>query len=92
MSSILITGGNGRTARHLIETLLNQSDCPNLHVLVRPGGAEPLKQAFPLLTQAPHAIIVAAYMDEATLTPAFRNVSMVIHNGPSVHQNEAVRC
>lgn len=92
MPSILITGGNGRTAQHLIETLLNQPDCPNLRVLVRPGGAESLRHAFPLLTEAPHAIIVAEHMDEATLIPAFRNVSMVIHNGPSVHQNEAVRC
>jgi len=89
MPSVLITGGNGRTARHLIEVLLNHPHCPDLRVLVRTGGVEPLKQAFPLLTQPPHAIVLADYMDERTLTPAFRNVSIVIHNGPSVHQQEA---
>ncbi|KAF8583587.1 NAD(P)-binding protein [Ramaria rubella] len=89
-SSVLITGGNGRTARHLVEMFLNHPSCPNLRVLVRHGGVDSLQKAFPLLTQTPHAIVVADYMDEATLTPVFRDVSVVIHNGPSVHQNEAV--
>jgi uncharacterized protein YbjT (DUF2867 family) len=88
---LLITGGNGRTARHLIEHLLTHSNCPTLRVLVRSGGVEPLRQAFPLLSQVPHTIVLAEYMDEMTLTHAFQNVTIVIHNGPSVHQQEAVR-
>jgi uncharacterized protein YbjT (DUF2867 family) len=91
MPVILITGGNGRTARHLIELLLNHPDCPALRVLVRRGGVEPVRQAFPLLTLPPHDILKADYMDERSLTPAFRDATMVIHNGPSVHQQETVR-
>ncbi|KIJ54053.1 hypothetical protein M422DRAFT_42320 [Sphaerobolus stellatus SS14] len=89
MSCVLITGGNGRTARLLIETLLNHPNCPNLRVLVRPGGYDALKQSFPLLTSSPHEIVLADYMDEPTLAPAFKDVSLVVHNGPSIHQNEA---
>ncbi|GJJ13482.1 hypothetical protein Clacol_007736 [Clathrus columnatus] len=88
-STVLITGGNGRTARQLIDTLLNHPDCPNLRVLVRPQGVETLKQAYPLLSSPPHSIVQADYMDETNLVPIFQNVSIVVHNGPSIHQNEA---
>lgn len=88
--TVLITGGNGRTARQLIDTFLNYPNSPNLRVLVRPQGVEILKKAFPLLSSPPHSIVDADYMDEATLIPAFKGVSIVMHNGPSIHQNEAV--
>lgn len=87
-TNVLITGGTGRTARQLIDTLLNHPDCPPLRVLVKPQGVETLKESFPLLSSAPHSIFAADYMDEETLNPAFQNVSIVVHNGPSVHQNE----
>lgn len=92
MPSVLITGGNGRTARNLIETLFNLPNCPTLRVLVRSGGIEPLKQALPLLASAPHSIVLVDYMDERTLMRAFHDVAIVVHNGPAVHQQEAVRC
>lgn len=89
-TSILITGGTGRTALEIIDTLLSRPDCPPLRILVRPQGVEALKESFPLLTSSPHSIFAADYMDEETLDPAFQDVSIVVHNGPSIHQNEVV--
>ena len=74
-----------------LEALLNRPQCPEIRVLVRPGGYEPLKHSFPLLSSPPHGIIGADYMDEVALAPAFKDVFVVVHNGPSIHQNEAVR-
>lgn len=89
-TSVLITGGTGRTARQLIDTLLNRPDCPPLRILVRPQGVEALRESFPLLFSSPHSIFAADYMDEETLNPAFQDVSIVVHNGPNIHQNEVV--
>lgn len=90
VSNVVITGGNSRTARQLIETFLNHPDCPNLRVLVSPNGVEALKETFPLLTSSPHSIFAANLMDEETLFPAFKDATIVVHNGPSIHQNEVV--
>lgn len=91
-STVVITGGNSRTTRQLVDTFLNHPDCPNLRVLVNPQGVDALKEAFPLLTSSPHSVFATNYMDGDALVPALRSATIVVHNGPSVHQNEVVSC
>lgn len=89
-SNVVITGGNSRVTRQLIDTFLNHPDCPNLCALVGPQGVDALKETFPLLTSVPHSIVVANHMDEENLLPVLQNATIVVHNGPSVQQNEVV--
>jgi uncharacterized protein YbjT (DUF2867 family) len=89
--AVLITGANGRTSRHVIKALLSNPKCPPLRLLVHSQSSlETLGSAFPQLLSSPHSIIIADYLKSSTLTPAFKGISMVFHNGPAFHQSETL--
>ena len=89
--SVLITGANGRTSRHVISALLSSTKCPPLRLLVHSQSSQhKLGSTFPQLLSAPHSIIIADYLKPSTLTPAFDGISTVFHNGPAFLKSEVV--
>lgn len=88
--TVLITGANGRTSRHVIRTLLSITDCPSLRLLVHSEASlKSLGSTFPQLLTSPHQIVIGDYLRPETLAPAFHGVSVVFHNGPAFHASEA---
>jgi nucleoside-diphosphate-sugar epimerase len=87
MAPLLLVTSTGRPSRQLISTLLSLPDCPAIRVIARSN--ENIQEHFPpQLRSSPHSIVVADHFQGTAFESAFRNVSIVFHNGPAVHAQE----
>ena len=85
--TILITGAAGRTSGHVIRALLQTEPAPpDLRFLVRShASAHKLRERYKVDASS---IVVADYLEQKSLSPAFKNVDVVFHNGPVFHAQE----
>lgn len=75
---------SGRASRHLISTLLSSPECPAIRAIARSDAN--IQATFPpQLRSAAHFIIVADHFQGEEFESAFRGVSIIFHNSPSVH-------
>ena len=87
MAPLLLVTSTGRASRHLISALLSLPECPAIRVIARANTN--IQDTFPLqLRSAPHSIVVADHFQGKEFESAFRGVSIVFHNGPTVHAQE----
>jgi nucleoside-diphosphate-sugar epimerase len=87
MAPLLLVTSTGRAGRHLISTLLSLPECPAIRVIARSNAN--IQESFPpQLRSAPNSIVVADHFQGREFESAFRGVSIVFHNGPSVHAQE----